>query len=74
MEEDWEQDDNEAVEEILGRYPEARDFLPLIKASTVAEFEGVASSIASKVRNMQSKENQQTSPPRNPKPKPEEDS
>lgn len=73
MREEWEQDSNAAVEEALNRYPEAREFLPLITASTVDEFESVASAIASKVRNIQSKgaTSQPSSPPRNPKPKSE---
>ena len=69
MQEEWEQDDNEAVEEILGRYPEARDFLPLLTAGTVQEFEDVAREVATRVRNIKGKETKQTPSSRNQEPK-----
>jgi hypothetical protein len=69
MDEEW-TDDNAAVEEILSRYEEARDFLPLISVSTVGEFEDVARDISSRVKAIQAKGNTQPSPsPRNPEPK-----
>jgi hypothetical protein len=69
MDEEWESDSNQAVENILAEYPEAREFASLISASTVDEFRSVASAIASKVRNIQSNgTNQPPSPsPRTPK-------
>lgn len=70
MQKEWEQDDNAAVEEILGRHPEARDFLPLIQATTLDDFEQVASSIAAKVRKMKGT-TEPSSSPRNPERKAE---
>lgn len=73
MLEEWEQDDNAAVEEVLNRYPEARDFLPLLTASTVSEFEDVAREVATRVRSITAKgtTNQPFPSPRNPERKAE---
>jgi hypothetical protein len=54
---------------ILDAYPEAREFASLITAETVEDYTAVARAIATKVKNLKSKEsNQQPSSPRTPKP------
>ncbi len=62
MDEEWQLDTNEEIEQILNEYPNARGLADLIQASDLEGFRQVAQQIDQKVRKTRA----QTQPPSGP--------